>query len=57
MPQGMAFKMPCPESGQTGQYNENVVYILSLLLPKEFLSLACIRKKKGNQSNYFDDFV
>lgn len=46
-----------PESGQTGQYNENVVYILSLLLPKEFLSLACIRKKKGNQSNYFDDFV
>lgn len=46
-----------PESGQTGQYNENVVYIFSLLLPKEILSLARIRKKKGNQSNYFDDFA
>lgn len=46
-----------PESGQIGQYDENVVHILSLLLPKEFLSLVCIRKKNANQSNYFDDFV
>lgn len=46
-----------PESAQIGQYNENVVHILSLLLPKEFLSLVCIRKKRANQSNYFDDFV
>lgn len=46
-----------PESGQTGQYNENVVHILSLLLPKEFFSLACTRKKNANQSNCFNDFI